>query len=134
MERGISMGKTKLLQGMLLGALAGGALSLFDKETRRTVLETSRKTAGSAAYYIKNPSKAAESVKQTASSIRTTIEQVTEDVTFITEKVEELREVTPQVMDIVQETRSAFSKENKKASLAEDEPLKKTSSISTEEE
>ncbi|MCP1156952.1 YtxH domain-containing protein [Bacillus infantis] len=128
------MGKTKLLQGMLLGAIAGGALSLFDKETRRAVLETSRKTAGSAAYYIKNPSKAVESVKQTAGSIRTTIEQVTEDVAFITEKVEELREVTPQVVDIVQETRSAFSKESKKAALAEDEPLKKTSGISTEEE
>jgi gas vesicle protein len=134
MERGISMGKSKLLQGMLLGAIAGGALSLFDKETRRAVLETSRKTAGSAAYYIKNPSKAAESIKQTASSIRTTIEHVTEDVTFITEKVEELKEVTPQVMDIVQETRSAFSKEGKNAPSDGQEPLKKTSGISTEDE
>lgn len=76
----------KFWKGMLVGALAGGAITLFDRDTRIAMKENCQK----AAKVIKNP-------KETASKIWTTVEQISEDIAYITDKVEELRDATPQV-------------------------------------
>jgi gas vesicle protein len=97
----------KFWKGMLLGAIAGGALTLFDKETRQAMKENGQK----AAELIKNPKQTYEQVKEAAIQIKSIVEQVTDDLSYITEKVDELRETTPQVTKILKETKHAFSKD-----------------------
>jgi methyl-accepting chemotaxis protein len=102
---------------MLYGAIAGGALSLLDKQTRQTVKGNIQKTYQQVSYVVRHPGEISDQVKGTAEKIRTTIEQVSEDISYITGKVDELRELTPQVKEIVKETKDTFSKNEEDALL-----------------
>lgn len=63
------MGKRKLLIGMVAGAVAGGLVTLFDKETR---VYTSGKLSGvksGISYVTKNPSEAVHQLQETFDAI-----------------------------------------------------------------
>ena len=101
--------KNQFWKGMLLGALAGGAISLLDKPTREAMKENVQKTSSKVAYIVRNPGEIADKVKETAAKVKTTFEQVSEDISYITDKVGELKELTPQVTDIIKETKETFT-------------------------
>ncbi|WP_079708793.1 YtxH domain-containing protein [Paraliobacillus ryukyuensis] len=50
------MGKNLLVKGMILGALAGGALTLFDHDTRKEVKYKVKKINSRTTYYFRHPS------------------------------------------------------------------------------
>jgi gas vesicle protein len=104
-------GTKKFWTGVLWGALAGGAISLLDRDTRQAVAQSCKKTSGELSYYIKHPDEVVEQVKDATTKIRSTVEQVSGDISFIADKVEELREVTPAVKGIVKETKEVFQNE-----------------------
>ena len=103
------MGKNLFLRGLLFGAAVGGALSLLDKQTREAMKVNVKKAYNQVSYVVQHPREITENVKETAGKIKNTIEQVSEDISYITGKVDELRELTPQVKEIVKDTKSAFS-------------------------
>lgn len=111
--------KNQFWKGMLLGAIAGGAISLLDKQTREAMMENIQKTSSKVAYIVQNPSEITDKVKGTAAKVKTTFEQVSDDIAFITDKVEELRELTPQVTEMIKETKDTFSG-NQEADLLDD--------------
>ena len=80
------MSKSKFWKGVLFGAIAGGALSMLDRDTRQTVVAGCQKTM----------------------RIRNTFEVVGAEVSFFAEKIDELKEVTPQVSHFVKETKDSF--------------------------
>lgn len=103
------MGSTKRFwKGILLGAIAGGAVTLLDNETRKSVLERCKKNVEEVSFYIKHPDEAVDQVKEKTQKLRSAVEQVSEDVSFIADKVEELKEVTPAIAGMVKETKDAF--------------------------
>lgn len=95
-------------KGIIIGALAGGTLSLLDKPTRDAVKSNCKKATSNVAYVIKHPGEVVDKVKTTTDQVRQTIEQVSDDIFFIKEKVEELTEATPHVMNVVKETKDVF--------------------------
>jgi gas vesicle protein len=103
------MSKSKFWKGVLFGAIAGGALSMLDRDTRQTVVAGCQKTTGKITYYVKHPQEAVEQVKESTRRIRNTIEEVGEEVSFIAEKIDELKEATPQVSHFVKETKDTFT-------------------------
>lgn len=111
--------KNQFWRGMLLGALAGGAISLLDKQTREVMYENVQKTTRKVTYVLKNPGEVTEKVKEAAEKLKTTVKQVSEDISYITDKVEEFREITPQVTDILKETKDTFTKSDEELLLAE---------------
>ncbi|MFJ7724998.1 YtxH domain-containing protein [Neobacillus sp. NPDC097160] len=111
--------KNQFWKGMLLGALAGGAISLLDKQTREAMKENVQKTSSKVAYIVRNPGEITDKVKGTAAKIKTAFEQVSEDISYITDKVEELKELTPQVTDILKETKETFSESDESELLEE---------------
>jgi gas vesicle protein len=104
------MSSKRFWMGMVLGALAGGAVSLLEKSTRDAVREDFNKVSSGVAYAVKNPTEFIEDIKDVANKVRSTVEQVTEDVAFITEKVEEIRDVPPQVTELVKGTKETLRK------------------------
>lgn len=105
-------------KGMFIGALTGGALSLLDKETREAVKENWQKTVNVTSKLIQNPGEVRDQLKEAAQKVRTTVEQVGEDLSFIAEKVEELRETTPQVTQMLKETKETFAKKDEEPETA----------------
>ncbi|ESU32281.1 hypothetical protein G3A_12515 [Bacillus sp. 17376] len=100
----------KFWMGMVIGALAGGAVTLLEKSTRQAVKEDLSKVSSSVSYVVKNPNEFIEDLRETANKVRVTVEQVTEDVAFITEKVEEIKDVPPQVTELVKGTKETLRK------------------------
>lgn len=102
------MVRNLFLKGIVYGAIAGGALSLLDKQTRQAMKVNVKKAYSQVSYVVRHPGEITDNVKETADKIRNTIEQVSEDISYITGKVDELRELTPQVKERVMETKSTF--------------------------
>jgi gas vesicle protein len=100
----------KFWKGMLWGALAGGALSLLDKETRLAMKESCVKASENVTSIIKNRGEITKQVKETALKWKTTVEEMGEDISYIASKVEELKETTPQVTKMLKETKATFTK------------------------
>jgi gas vesicle protein len=107
----------KFWKGMLWGALAGGAISLLDRQTRQAMKENCRKAADNVMYVIKNPGEITDQVKESALKIKTTVEEVGEDLSYIAGKVEELRETTPQVAKMLKETKETLTKRDEEDHL-----------------
>ncbi|WP_180954965.1 YtxH domain-containing protein [Bacillus sp. V3-13] len=100
-------------KGMLYGALAGGVISLFNRQTRNAFMSDCRSAFGGVANMVKHPGAAAGQIKEVTSKLRSTVEEISNDVAFISQKVEEMREITPQVAGIVKETKEAFTGNDK---------------------
>lgn len=111
--------KNQFWKGMLLGAIAGGTISLLDKHTRSVMRENLQNASSQVSHILRNPGEISKKVKRTAVKIKTTVEQVSEDINYIVGKVDELRELTPQVTDRLKETKNAFS-ESKETALLEE--------------
>ena len=103
------MSSSKFWKGVILGAMAGGAISLFDRTTRTAVKKNIQYTSGKLVYFAKHPQETINSVKETSRKIQSTIEEVGAEVSFIAEKIDELKELTPQVADLVKDTKDAFN-------------------------
>ncbi|TXC89248.1 YtxH domain-containing protein [Metabacillus litoralis] len=103
------MGKdNKLVAGMLIGALVGAAASLMDKQTRDDVLECGKNINIKLNKYVKDPTAFTNEVKVKIDDMKHTVKEVSEDITFITEKVNELKTTTPQVVNMLHETKDRF--------------------------
>ncbi|WP_059172485.1 hypothetical protein [Bacillus sp. FJAT-27445] len=103
-------GTSKFWKAVVWGALAGGAISLFNKETRTAVFEGAKKTTTNLSYAVKNPGEITNSIRDAAKKIQTTVEQMNDDIVYIAGKVEELRGTTPQLVGILKETKDTFVK------------------------
>jgi len=112
----------KFWRGMLIGALAGGAISLLDKHTRQTMKENVQRTSGKVFHVIRHPGEITDKVKETADKWMTVVEEVSEDISYIADKVEEIRELTPQVTDMIKETKNTLVKE-KNSTPSEEESI-----------
>jgi gas vesicle protein len=66
------MGKRNLLIGVITGAVVGGAVSLFNRETRDYVKTKCDEAKTSSSYYVKNPSEAIQKAKVKVDSFNRT--------------------------------------------------------------
>ncbi len=102
-------GKSKLLRGILIGAAAGAVISLFDKATRESVMECSRKGFVKTKDAIQNPGQVIEGIRDRSEHIIDTMESISEDVTYIASKIQEFKEIPLQVSSAVMETKEALT-------------------------
>ena len=109
MERNSQPKKNKLLRGILIGAAAGAVISLFDKGTRESVMECSRKSFEKTKGAIQNPGQVIEGIREKSEHIIDTMESISEDVTYIANKVQEFKEIPLQVSSAVMETKDALT-------------------------
>ncbi|WP_100330375.1 YtxH domain-containing protein [Bacillus xiapuensis] len=110
------MGKGKFFAGMAIGAVVGGLITLTDRQTRSEMKEY-----GKHVYHLaKNPQQIADSSKAVIEKSKEMFQQVNEDVGFIRDKVDSLMDLSPQVKDLVDETKAAFVPNMKKEDIASD--------------
>ncbi|MHA6260276.1 YtxH domain-containing protein [Sporosarcina sp. CAU 1771] len=102
------MGKNKFGQFVLVGAITGGLVSMLDRSTREQVAKQLKDGMSKTRYYSRNPEILKSRAMDKKEQIQTIVEQFTEDATYIKGKVDELRLLTPQVKELVVETKEAF--------------------------
>lgn len=121
------MRKNKFGTYILIGALLGGAVSLFDRSTRMQVTNKSRNMISGVTFYTKNPDVLKSKIQEKTEKYQSIYEQFSEDATYIKEKVDELKQLTPQVKELVVDTKDAFvdSKDEYKSIVKEDSSVGK---------
>ena len=121
------MRKNKFGTYILIGALLGGAVSLFDRSTRMQVTNKSRNMISGVTFYTKNPDVLKSKIQEKTEKYQSIYEQFSDDATYIKEKVDELKQLTPQVKELVVDTKDAFvdSKDEYKSIVKEDSSVGK---------
>lgn len=104
-----SRGRSKLLRGLFYGAIAGGALAMFDRNTRLSFMDGSRSTFRGMGSFLKNPMNGLSRMSEYSGRLRSQIEEISDDINFISEKVDELKEVPIQVAEAVMETKDVLT-------------------------
>ena len=102
------MNKNKFGKYIMIGAITGAIVSLFDRTTREQVISKSKTIIEGVRFYSKNPDVLKTRIQEKTDKYRSMYEQFTEDATFIKEKVGEIKELSPQVKDLVNEAKDAF--------------------------
>ncbi|MEC3840346.1 hypothetical protein [Bacillus amyloliquefaciens] len=99
-----------MAKAILIGAAAGGALSLLHKPTREACFRNMDACRQRAAFYRKNP----EALKQEASAkmdqVKIMATTVSDDLSFLNNQISKLKQTTPQVIELLKETKEHFSK------------------------
>ncbi|PLT32978.1 hypothetical protein [Bacillus sp. V5-8f] len=104
--------RSRFMQAMLYGAIAGAAISLFDRQTRYSVMNNSRRYLNDMRTMASHPNSTMNQVKEATSKLRTTMENIAEDVAFISARMDEIKEIPPQLAEMVRETKDAFVSED----------------------
>ena len=117
------MSESKFVKGMLVGAIAGAGISLFDRATREDVKFRLKTVSYDVRYYSKNREELKLKLQEKADKLQTVYNQFSQDAQYITGKVEEIKELSPQVKTLVSETKDAFvhSKEEYKTIVKSEE-------------
>ena len=102
------MGNSKFGKFIILGAILGGAVSMFDRSTRHQVMRKSNAMIEQVGYYSKNPDVLKHKLQQQKDKYLSIYEQFSGDAAYIKNQVEELKTLTPQVKELVVGTKEAF--------------------------
>lgn len=109
------MAKSKLIPAVLLGALAGAALSMLDKHTREHTIETSKKMKDTVTYYAQNRDELVRLVETKVDQAQSVYASTQDNLTSLMAKVEDAKSLPETIMSLVTETKDAFSKQTPKA-------------------
>ena len=86
------MGKNKLIRGILIGAVVGGVVALFDKDARAYAKKKAVDTSTTTKYFLKNPSEAIHNVRMTVDRLNRDLTKGVESTVNALEQVEETLE------------------------------------------
>lgn len=105
------MSESKLLKSVVIGALTGALISMFDRKTREHTIETTKKLKDSVVYYAKNREQLQHLVEEKVDEIQELYEKASENVNLIVNKMEEVKEIPNSIQSIVNDTKQAFTKD-----------------------
>ncbi|WP_391117319.1 YtxH domain-containing protein [Psychrobacillus sp. L3] len=103
------MSETKLVKGIVYGALIGGALTMLDRTTRNGVAKKSRYLGRQIQYYSKNRQELITTIEEQLTKWKSFYDQFASDATYISQKVNEVKEITPQVKTLLSDTKEVFT-------------------------
>lgn len=103
------MRKNKFGKYLLCGALLGAVVSLFDRSTREQMKRKSNSIVSDVSFYTKNPDIVKVKVKEKSDQFQSIYEQFSADASYIKEKIDELKLLSPQVKELVVDTKDAFT-------------------------
>ncbi|WP_210471587.1 YtxH domain-containing protein [Sporosarcina sp. 6E9] len=115
------MSGNKLGKYIFFGALVGGLISLCDRTTRDDIMNKSRNFVYDVRYYSKNPEAVKFKLQEKSEKYQSIYEQVASDATYFKAKMDELKALSPQVKELVVDTKEAFTeaKDDYKAMVSE---------------
>ena len=115
------MGNSKFGTFIMVGALTGAVVSMFDRGTRKHIVKKSNNYVTKMKYYAQNPDVLKWKLEEKTDKYKSVYEQLSGDASYIKAQVEELKTLTPQVKGLVMDTKDAFveSKDEYKAIVSE---------------
>ncbi|RUL51598.1 MULTISPECIES: YtxH domain-containing protein [Lysinibacillus] len=107
------MSESKLLKSVVIGAVAGAIISMFDRKTREHTIETTKKIKDKMIYYANNREQLQQLIEEKVDEVQELYEKASENVSLIVNTIEEVKEIPESIQHIVNDTKQAFSEQNK---------------------
>lgn len=106
------MAKSKLLPSILLGALAGAAISMLDRTTREKTIETTKTVAGTVSYYAANRDELQEMISEKVEQAQSFYNGASDGIQSLMGQVEQFKDMPTTIQSMVSDTKAAFDKED----------------------
>lgn len=113
-----------MLKGIFLGVAAGAALSSLHKPTRQACGMRWLTCKHKLSLYKSNPELLKNTVITKVDEAKKLAQTLSKEVDFVNKQVKELKKTTPQVMELVQQTKEHFTKNNQTCEVRRHEFLK----------
>ena len=102
--------KSKLLPFIAIGAIAGAAISMFDKQTREHTVETTKKVKNTVSYYAENKDELLALVESKVEQAQGLYSTVNNNIQSLMQNGNDLKSLPTTIQSMVSETIEAFSK------------------------
>ena len=102
------MGKSKLLPLIALGALAGAAISMFDKATRDHTIATTKKAKENVSYYAENRDELQILIDAKVEQAQTFLNTASDNITSLLAQAEDAKTLPSTIQSLLTETKDAF--------------------------
>lgn len=104
------MSESKLVKSMIAGAVIGAAISLLDRKTREHTMNSLKKAKDTAQYYAAHRDELQQIIEEKMNQVQKLYATTQDNVGFIKDKIDEVKEIPVAVQDIVDETKTTFSR------------------------
>jgi len=105
------MATGKFIKGMFIGAAVGGALTLFDKETRDAVIKKGKIFWKEIKTTVRNPKEKVEGIRTKVELVMENYRELSEELKTLTEKAKDLVEAGEGAKKLFMETAEVFKKD-----------------------
>ncbi|WAA08993.1 YtxH domain-containing protein [Fervidibacillus albus] len=105
------MATGKFLKGIVYGALIGGAIALFDKQTREGVFSKGKEIGDDVKELLTHPREKFQRFQDKVTFIKQSIEDMNDDLQFIMKQATQIKELGEETVQIIEETKEVFQKE-----------------------
>lgn len=103
------MSESKLFKSIVIGALTGAIISMFDRKTREHTIEMSKKVKDTVIYYAKNKDELQHIIEEKLDEGQELYDNASENINTIVHKIEEVKELPNTIQNIVSDTKNAFT-------------------------
>lgn len=104
------MAKSKLVPFLVLGALAGAVISMFDKETRTHTVNTAKKAKDTVTYYAENRGELENLIASKVDKVQSLYSNNADTINNLLSGVQDAKSLPETLISMVTETKDAFSK------------------------
>ncbi|CAM5207493.1 Gas vesicle protein OS=Ureibacillus acetophenoni OX=614649 GN=SAMN05877842_11831 PE=4 SV=1 [Ureibacillus acetophenoni] len=104
------MSQSKLVKSMIAGALIGAAISMFDRKSREHTIQGLKKAKDTVQYYSTHREELQQIIEHKMAQVQKLYETTQDNVSFIKDKIDEVKEIPIAVQDIMDETKTTFTK------------------------
>lgn len=102
------MSESKLFKSMVIGALTGAIISMFDRKTREHTIEMSKKVKDAVIYYAKNKDELQHLIEEKLDEVQDLYDSASENINTIVHKIQEVKELPNTIQSLVSDTKNAF--------------------------
>ncbi|HWL24414.1 MAG TPA: YtxH domain-containing protein [Ureibacillus sp.] len=104
------MSESKLVRSMIAGAIIGAAISMLDRKTREHTVNGLKRAKDTVQYYATHRDELQSMIEQKIQQVQKLYETTQDNVSFIKDKIGEVKEIPVAVQDIMEETKTTFTK------------------------
>ena len=104
------MAKSKLVPAVIIGAVVGAVVSMFDKKTREHTVQTASKVKETVVYYSQNHDELQNLIDTKMQQVQSISNTVEKNVQSFLGDGKEVKSLPETIFSLVSETKEAFSK------------------------
>ena len=108
MDEGEMNMRSKLLPFVMVGAVVGAAISMFDRQTREHTIEASKKVKDTVSYYAANTDELQQLIEDKVSQAQSFYSAASENVDILLKQVEDAKALPSTLQSMVMETKDVF--------------------------